>query len=87
MTTTNPAKVLGEEAQRGSLKPGVPANISITEIVKGDYLFSDGRGQTIQGNLLLEPRLVLKAGVEMPCRSCYHLPPVNTTVVAPTSNP
>ena len=86
MTTINAAKVLGEEAQRGSLKPGVPANISILEIVKGDYLFSDGNGQTIRGDLLLEPRLVLKAGVEMPCHSCYHLPSAYASVVEPTSS-
>lgn len=81
MTTINPAKALGEEARRGSLKPGMLADISVMEIVEGDYLFSDGLGRnSLQGNLLLEPRLVLKDGVEMPCRSRYHLPPVYTTL-------
>jgi dihydroorotase len=81
MTTINPAKALGEEAQRGSLTPGMPANISVVEIVEGKYFFSDALGRnSIRGNLLLEPRLVLKAGMEMPCRSHYHLPPVYTTL-------
>ncbi len=81
MTTTNPAKALGEETRWGSLKPGMPANVTIMEIVEGDYLFSDGNGRNgMQGNLLLEPRLVLKGGVEMPCLSRYHIPPVYATI-------
>jgi len=81
MTTINPAKALGEQANRGSLKLGLPANISVLELVQGDYLFSDGNGRSsIQGNLLLEPRLVINNGVPLPCRSRYHIPPVYQTI-------
>ena len=81
MTTINPAKALGEEARWGSLKPGVPANVAIMEIVEGEYLFSDGNGRnSIRGNLLLEPRLVLKDGSEVSCCSRYQVPPVYATL-------
>jgi dihydroorotase len=84
MTTVNPAKALGEESRRGSLKPGMPANITVMEIVKGDYLFADGNGRgSMRGNRLLEPRLVLKAGVERPCHSHYSIPPVFNTIARP----
>lgn len=81
MTTINPAKALGEETRRGSLKPGMPANVTVLEGVEGEYLFSDGNGRnSMEGNRLLEPRLVLKDGVEMPCYSRYHIPPVHTSI-------
>ncbi len=81
MTTSNAAKALGEETRWGSLKPGMPANVTVMEMVEGDYLFSDGNGRnSMQGNKLLEPRLVLKEGKQMPCRSCYRVPPVYTTI-------
>lgn len=77
MTTVNAARALGEAERRGSLKPGTPANVSILEMVKGDYLFSDGNGRgSLRGELLLEPHLVLKEGREVPCYSRYQLPPV-----------
>lgn len=88
MTTINPAKALGEEAQWGSLKPGMPANITVMEMVEGEYLFSDGRGRnSMLGNWLLEPRLVLKDGKQIPCRSCYHIPPIYSNVNSPTHKP
>ena len=76
MTTINPARVLGEEERRGSLKPGLPADITVLEPVKGDFLFGDGKGgETLRGNLLLEPRMVFQAGEMMPAYSRYHIPP------------
>ncbi len=66
MTTINPARALGEEHRRGTLKVGMPADISILEPVEGDYSFSDGKGgNRLEGGLLLTPRLTLKSGVEI----------------------
>jgi dihydroorotase len=79
MTTINPAKALGEEMQYGSLKPGRRADITIMELVKGDFLFSDGNGcESMHGEVLLEPRMVFKAGKEMPAYSAYRIPPLFT---------
>jgi predicted amidohydrolase len=77
MTTANPAKALGEEKKRGSLKTGMSADITVMELLKGDYLFSDGTGrERMNGELLLEPRMVFKAGEAMPAYSRYHIPPL-----------
>jgi dihydroorotase len=79
MTTMNPAKALGEESRRGSLKPGMAADITVLELTKGDYLFGDGTGgEMMHGDRLLEPRMVFKGGEAMPAYSGYHLPPVYT---------
>jgi len=75
MTTINPAKALGEEKKRGNLKPGMVADITVMELVKGEYLFGDGTsGEIMKGKMLLEPRMVFKAGEPMPAYSNYHIP-------------
>jgi dihydroorotase len=75
MTTINPAKALGEK-NRGSIKPGMVADITVTELTQGNYIFADGgSGETINGQILLEPRMLLKAGEPMPAYSHYHIPP------------
>ena len=80
MATINPARVLKEEERRGSLKPGLPADITVLELVKGDFLFSDGRGGgSLRGDQLLEPRMVFKAGEMSPAYSRYHIPPLYET--------
>ncbi len=77
MTTVNPARAIGEEGRRGSLKVGMPADLTILEMVKGDFLFSDGKGHgSLRGTVLLEPRMVFKSGEIRPAYSRYHLPPI-----------
>jgi dihydroorotase len=77
MTTLNAARVLGEEDGRGSLKPGLPANITVLEVLKGDFLFGDGKGrESLRGSLLLEPRMVFQSGEMRPAYSRYHIPPL-----------
>lgn len=71
MTTINPARILGEEQQRGSLGIGMPADISLLELTEGDFLFSDSVGKTFKGNLLLVPKLTLKSGVEIEAQSRF----------------
>jgi dihydroorotase len=66
MTTINPARALGEDHRRGTLKPGSLADISILERIEGDFTFSDGRGgNTRKGEVLLVPHLTLKSGKEV----------------------
>lgn len=64
-TTINPARALGEEQRRGSLRTGMPADITILEPVEGDFTFVDSVKATIKGSILLTPYLTLKAGVEI----------------------
>ena len=73
MTTVNAASVLREEKQRGSLKQGMPADISLFELAEGDFLFSDGMaGNTLQGRFLLMPKLTIKSGVEIPTQPRFR---------------
>jgi dihydroorotase len=75
MTTANPARMLGEQERRGSMKPGMPADVTVLEVIEGDFLFSDGKaGNTLKGRQLIEPRLVIKNGRMRPCLSRYRLP-------------
>ncbi len=77
MTTINPARALGEEGRRGSLTPGMAADITVMEARKGEYSFSDARGgEVVRGQVLLEPTMVFKTGRMMPAWSGYHIPPV-----------
>ena len=66
MTTVNPARVLGEKHRRGSLEIGMPADVSVLEVVEGDFLFADGiAGKTFKGSHLLVPKLTLKSGTKI----------------------
>jgi len=77
MTTLNPAKAIGEEGTRGTLKIGNLADITVLDLLQGDYLFSDGKGgESLRGSLLLEPRMVFKSGEMRPAYSRYHIPPL-----------
>jgi len=81
MTTINPARAVREENRRGSLKPGMVADITVLELTKGDYRFGDGTGgEIMQGDRLLEPRMVFKGGEPLPAYSGYHVPPAYKTV-------
>jgi len=65
-TTINPAQVLGEVQRRGSLKVGMPADVSLLQLTEGDFLFFDGKaGNTLGGKFLLTPKITLKAGIEI----------------------
>lgn len=73
MTTINPARALREEQRRGSLRIGMPADISILELVEGDFLFFDSleENTSLKGNHLLIPKLTLKSGVEIEAYSRF----------------
>ena len=65
-TTISPARVLGEEERKGSLKVGMEADVSLFELREGEYVFSDGTaGNVLEGEQLLVPRLTLKGGEEI----------------------
>lgn len=73
MTTINPARALNEEHRRGSLRIGMPADISILELVEGDFLFFDSleENTSLKGTHLLIPKLTLKSGVEIEAYSRF----------------
>lgn len=76
MTTINPAKALSEDQTRGSIKPGRIADISVFELIEGDFRYSDGNGgENMPGKSLLEPRMTIKNGNLKPAFSRYHIAP------------
>jgi len=75
--TCGPANLLGEQEKRGSLKPGMQADLSILGCHEGEFLFHDGRaGNIIPGNLFLSPQVVIKRGESIPVRASHrdHIP-------------
>lgn len=77
MATIDAARALGEDGKRGSLKEGLSADITVLELLSGEYEFADGNGrERLKGEMLLEPRMVFIAGQGMPAYSNYHIPPV-----------
>jgi dihydroorotase len=61
--TVTPARILGESDRRGSLKVGMPADITVLTLHEGDFLLHDGRaGNMISGQAFLSPARVVKNG-------------------------
>jgi len=74
MTTINAALMVCDEERRGSLKVGLPADITIAELVEGDFAFYDRREKNtvLKGKYLFEPKMVIKSGIEMKAESHYR---------------
>lgn len=66
MTTINPARVYGIDNAKGSLKPGMDADVSIVEIVPANWEAPDAEGKTILVKELIMPRACVKAGKYIP---------------------
>jgi len=66
MTTVRPAEALGMQDDIGALKPGRVADISILEVVEGDWVFRDITGASQRGTLALRPCAAVRAGNVMP---------------------
>jgi dihydroorotase len=63
MTTATPAKVLRIEAIAGSLKPGMPADVSVLELISGSFKLADATGLSRIGEQAIVPIATVKAGV------------------------
>ena len=74
MTTINAARVLNENERRGTLKVGMPADLTIAELVEGDFTFYDRREKNtiLKGKQLFEPNMTIKSGVVMEAESRYR---------------
>jgi dihydroorotase len=60
--TINPARVLREEAEIGTLAVGSRADITVLEERVGDWPMLDGQGEILVAERRWIPRLVLRAG-------------------------
>ncbi len=62
MGTIIPARALGIERSKGSLRPGMDADISVLEITPGAWDLEDSDCQRIRATKLLTPRMTVKLG-------------------------
>lgn len=62
MTTINPARALGIQDRKGSLKVGMDADISILEISSGTWKLQDAERETLEATKLIAPSMTIKAG-------------------------
>jgi dihydroorotase len=62
MTTIKPARALSIDDKKGSLKPGMDADVSILELLSGVWKLEDSEQQTIKVTRLLAPVMAIKLG-------------------------
>ena len=62
MTTINPAKAMSFADRKGSLKPGMDADISVLEIKSGKWQLFDCNKDLLEVNRLIAPVMTVKAG-------------------------
>ena len=62
MSTINPARALGVDDRLGSLEPGKQADISVLEILDGDWLVYDALNQSRKVDKAVVPTLTVKKG-------------------------
>jgi dihydroorotase len=61
-TTSVPARMLGQSGTLGALAVGREADISVLDIVAGEWLFTDSFGRTEKGDKAIVPVLTVRAG-------------------------
>jgi len=61
-TTINPARFLGKQDDIGHLQSGAIADITVLELIDGEFPLTDSYGKTETGNRRLEVRHVFRAG-------------------------
>jgi dihydroorotase len=66
MTTSKPAEILGIADDLGSLSVGTTADISIVDLVDGDFSFTESSGTTKAGSQAIKPVMAIKDGVPQP---------------------
>jgi predicted amidohydrolase len=60
--TVNAAKTFNFGAEIGTLKPGAEGDVSILDLVVGDFTFTDSDGKTRTGRQKLRPVVTVRAG-------------------------
>ena len=62
MATINPARAISTGDRRGSLKPGMDADVSIMELLSGTWKLEDTARKTIEATTLIAPTMTVKSG-------------------------
>jgi len=77
MTTINPARALNIQDRRGSLKPGMDADVSILELLSGTWKLEDSEQQTIEVTRLMTPNMTIKSGQLIPAQPVAQPQPLS----------
>jgi dihydroorotase len=72
MSTATPARVLGIEDVAGSLRPGMPADVSVLEVIAGRFKLTDATGMSRIGEQAIVPVVTVKAGVRYAAGAGAH---------------
>ena len=75
--TINPARITGLQEETGSLAAGKCADLTISDLHTGQFMFHDGRAMnTIHGRAFISPQLCIRHGLVIPVRDSYreHIP-------------
>jgi predicted amidohydrolase len=62
LCTIAPAKYLNRSGARASLGNGAPADMTLLQCLNGEFIFSDYHGETIRGQMMLNPVLTMIGG-------------------------
>jgi len=60
--TSNPARMLNMQDSIGTLLPGREADISVLDLLHGQFTLSDNSGETVTASEMLTPALAIRAG-------------------------
>lgn len=66
LVTFGPARILGESGNIGGLREGAEADISVLEVIEGDWLFRDITGAIAESPTAIVPRHMIRAGALIP---------------------
>ena len=62
MVTANPAKMLDREDEIGSLRPGIGADVTVLNELKGRFILRDNEHTEVVAESLLQPEFCLRNG-------------------------
>lgn len=79
--TSNAASLLGMADEIGSIRPGMAADISVLEELKGAFTLKDNSSASMVSETLLHPAFCLRAGERFDATSPF-VPPVETLAAA-----
>jgi len=66
LVTSGPARILGESDKIGGLREGSEADVSVLEVIEGDWLFRDITGATASSSIAIVPTHTVRAGSLIP---------------------
>ena len=77
MATINPACAISIEDRKGSLKPGMDADVSIQELLSGTWRLEDSEQKTIEMTKLIAPVVTIKSGQLIPAQPVAQPQPLS----------